>query len=106
MDNASKATTAATARGKPCITDAILCPGSLPLRLRARKVRGPLLAEFAILFGYGGGMVLPREVEEANKINKLNNCLGKNGLIDLQGFSEYSPKRSSPRVKGAGALRK
>ncbi len=49
---------------------------------------------------------LPSEVGEANKINKPNNCLGKNGLIVLQDFSKYPPKRRRPPVKGAGALRR
>jgi hypothetical protein len=36
----------------------------------------------------------PREVGEANKIKTVGNCLGKNGLIDFQGFSRESPKQS------------
>jgi hypothetical protein len=32
-------------------------------------------------------MSFPREVRDSNKINGLRNRLGKNGFIDLQGFS-------------------
>jgi hypothetical protein len=38
-------------------------------------------------------MALPRKAREANKINGLRECLGKNGFIVLQAFSRHLPKQ-------------
>lgn len=48
-------------------------------------------------------MALPREAGEINNINALGICLGKNGLIELQGVSSQLPKRTHPFVERESA---